>query len=321
MDNSIYEEASAELSRRRQRAVSENDRRIAEINRRLPQIREINDTLFRTGRELIGIIAGAKGEDVSARIEELRRCNTGAQEMCRTILTQNGYPADYLDIHYTCPMCSDTGYSEGKICQCMKALCGKIAAEKLNQKACLTLSDFETFDLSYYDGDSYPQMKKHLEHCRDFAANFPENYENLLMMGKTGLGKTHLSLAIAKKVLEKGYNVIYDSAVNLLGSIEEQHFGREHSSELLELVMDCDLLILDDLGTEYESQFFKSTIYNIVNTRLNRRKSTIISTNFDINAIGRRYDERMASRLITMYTCLGFAGEDIRLLKKNRDYQ
>ena len=139
------------------------------------------------------------------------------------------------------------------------------------------------------------------------------------MTGRTGLGKTHLSLSIVNKVLEKGYSVIYDSAVDLLAGIEQQHFSRERSSVLLDTVLECDLLILDDLGTEYESQFYNSTIYSIVNTRLSRRRPTIISTNMGLDAIRRRYDERMVSRLMTMFTVMNFLGEDVRLQKKRRE--
>ena len=316
MDQSVYEQATAEMSQRRQRACAENDRRIREINRDLPQIREINDTLYRTGRELIGLIAGAGGKDISQEIEKIRRCNLDAQAMSRSLLRENGYPEDYLDVQYTCKECSDTGSVDGKVCQCFRRLCGRIAADKLNKKTCLTLCSFDTFDLSFYDGEFYQQMKHTYEYCLSYAENFTEGADSILMTGRTGLGKTHLSLSIANKVLDKGYSVIYDSAVNLLGSIEEQHFSRDHSSETLDLVLDCDLLILDDLGTEYESQFYNSTIYNIVNTRLGRRKPTIISTNMGLDAIRRRYDERMVSRLMTMYTVMNFLGEDIRLQKK-----
>ena len=135
------------------------------------------------------------------------------------------------------------------------------------------------------------------------------------MSGKTGLGKTHLSLAIAAKVLEKGYSVIYDSAINILRSIEREHFSRQHSSEMIDLVMNTDLLILDDLGTEYESAFYSATIYNILNSRLNCGKPTIISTNLDFVGISARYDERVVSRLVSVYTYLQFSGEDVRLQK------
>ena len=133
------------------------------------------------------------------------------------------------------------------------------------------------------------------------------------------MGKTHLSLAIARKVLERGYSVIYDSVINILRNIEKEHFSRDHSEEMIGLVMDTELLILDDLGTEYESAFYNSTVYNIINTRLNRGRPTIISTNLDFAGIRRRYDERVVSRITTVYKCMRFSGEDVRVqIAKNK---
>lgn len=315
MDNSIIERAETILTQRRNLAFAENEKRINEINRRIPQIREINDRLYSTGRELITLISSGT-DNVEQRIDELRRNNLGAQEMSRQLLKQNGYPADYLDIQYNCPRCRDTGYLNGSYCDCFRQLCGRLAAEELNKKTHLSLCSFDTFSLSYYQGDDYRIMDNILRFTKDYAMNFTRSSGSILMMGRTGLGKTHLSLAIADTVMKKGYGVIYDSTVNILRSIEREHFGREHSTETIDLVMDCDLLILDDLGTEYESPFYTSTIYNIINTRLNRSKPTIISTNMDYDSIARRYDERVVSRLTSVYKLCGFSGEDVRLQKK-----
>ncbi|MBQ9807689.1 MAG: ATP-binding protein [Ruminococcus sp.] len=316
MDNSVFEKAQSIMTSRRMKAVSENDRRIDEINRKLPQIKEINDALYSTGKELIGIITSGKGADVSGKIEELKRNNLGAQAMARKILTDNGYPADYLDIRYSCPKCHDTGYFGDQFCDCFRQLCGKLSADQLNKSAHLKLSSFETFSLSYYKGEDYTTMKNIFDLTRQFAETFGSETGSILMFGATGLGKTHLSLAIANRVLEKGYSVIYDSAINILRKIEQEHFSREHSSEMIDLVMDTDLLILDDLGTEYETTFYNATIYNIINTRLNKGKSTIISTNLGFEGIANRYDSRVVSRIVSAYSCLEFKGEDVRLQKK-----
>lgn len=318
MDNDILLRAEQIMKERRQRAISENDNRIAEINRRIPQIREINDTLCSAGRELISLIASGREGDASGRIEELRSYNLGAQEMSRQLLVQNGYPADYLDTHFNCPYCHDTGYVNGRYCICFRQLCGKLSAEELNKKTQLSLAGFDTFSLSYYQGEDYRIMDYILRFSRNYAETFTRKSGSILMLGRTGLGKTHLSLAIAAAVMKKGYGVIYDSAVNILRSIEREHFGRDHSTETIDLIMDCDLLILDDLGTEYESTFYTSTIYNIINTRLNRGRPTIISTNLSFEGIAGRYDERVVSRLTSVYTCLQFSGEDVRLQKKRQ---
>ena len=319
MDSEIFDKAQAILTNRRMRAVSENEMRIREVNEKIPQIREINEVLYNTGKELISIISNGKGKDISDKIEQLRQYNLGAQMMSKKILAENGYPEDYLEMHYTCPKCSDTGYNGSKFCDCFKALCGKLAADELNNNSQLELSSFDTFSLSYYSGENYNAMKNILEFTKQYAATFSPDSKSILMFGQTGLGKTHLSLAIANKVLEKGYGVIYDSAINILRKIEKEHFSREHSSEMIDLVMDTDMLILDDMGTEYESQFYTATIYNIINTRLNRGKPSIISTNLDFAGIGGRYDKRVVSRLVSMYSCLEFKGEDVRLQKRNNN--
>ena len=317
MDSEIFDKAQSILTLRRKKAETENEERIREINEKIPQIREINEVIFNTGKELISIISNGKGQDVSEKVEQLKQYNLGAQAMSRKILAEYGYPEDYLDMHYTCPKCCDRGYIGSKFCDCFNAVCGKLAADELNKSSQLSLSSFDSFSLSYYSGENYSAMKKILEYTMQYAATFTPQSKSILMFGQTGLGKTHLSLAIANKVLEKGYGVIYDSAINILRSIEKEHFSYEHSSEMIDLVMDTDLLILDDLGTEYETPFYNATIYNIINTRLNRGKPSIISTNLDLQGISRRYDKRVMSRIVSSYSCLEFKGEDVRLQKRN----
>lgn len=320
MESEIFDKAQAIMTNRRMTAISENEARISEINSKVPQIREINEVLYNTGKELIKIISDKNSVDAEKKIEQLRQYNLGAQEMSRKILAANGYPEDYLDIHYTCPICCDTGYNGSKFCSCFNRLCGKLSADELNKSAQLKLSSFDTFSLTYYQGEDYQTMKKILEYTRQYAATFSAKSSSIFLFGRTGLGKTHLSLAIANMVLEKGFSVIYDSVINILRSIEKEHFSREHTSEMIDLVMETELLILDDLGTEYETPFYNATIYNILNTRLNCGRPTIISTNLDFSGISRRYDERVVSRIVSAYKCLEFHGEDVRLqIARNRN--
>ncbi len=321
MDRDIFDKAQAIMTNRRMSAVSENERRIREINEKLPQIKEVNDVLFNTGKELISIISSGNRAEIDLKIQQLRNYNNGAQSMAKKILAENGYPENYLDIQYNCPICSDTGYNGSRFCSCFNKLCGKLSADALNKNAQLKLSSFDSFRLTYYQGDAYFTMKRILEFTQQYAATFsPKTSSSIFMTGRTGLGKTHLSLAIANTVLSSGYSVIYDSVINILRNIEREHFSREHSSEMIDLVMDTELLILDDLGTEYETQFYNATIYNIINTRLNSGKPTIISTNLDFKGISGRYDERVVSRIVSVYKYLQFQGEDVRMqIRKTSD--
>lgn len=315
------EQARAEISARRNRAITENDRKFEEINTLIPEIAEINKQLFQTSRNLMQIIRN--GENTEERIEILKRQNQQAQIMVRKLLAANGYPENYLEIKYTCPRCNDTGYSGGTYCSCLTTLTAKIAAAELNKNAQVNLCSFESFDLSYYAGhktesgaDCYKAMSIIFEFCKSYAENFSKGSPSILMFGKTGLGKTHLSLSIASVVLKKGFSVLYDSVINFLRKIENEHFGRDTSgNDTLSLLLECDLLILDDLGTEFDTPFYQSMIYNIINTRINRCLPTIISTNMDWNGISNKYEERITSRIFATYTNHQFVGYDVRILK------
>ena len=322
MNDLILQEAQRTISSRRLYAKSENERRYKEINQKIPQIAEINRQLAQTAIKVLDTLKD--GENVQQRLEMLQRQNMEAQEISSKMLEKYGYPADYLDIHYICEQCQDTGYFNGCMCDCMKKVLATLAVNKLNERAQLSLSSFGQFSLEYYRNkkdaqncDCYQTMESILNACQGYAQSFTANAPSLLFYGKTGLGKTHLSLSIANEVLLKGYDVIYDSIINLLQQIEREHFGREKGElDTLELLLNVDLLILDDLGTEFDTPFYVSTIYNIINTRINRGMPTIISTNLDPAGIRRRYEERIVSRLFAVYECMHFVGSDIRLMKK-----
>ncbi len=315
------EQARGIINARRNRARTMNDERFAEINTRIPEIAEINRQLFQTSRSIMQIIQS--GESTEKRIEELKSQNQQAQLMVRSLLKAYGYPENYLDMEYVCPKCSDTGYSAGTYCSCLTSLAAQIAANDLNRNAQINLCSFDSFDLSYYRGrkteggyDCYKAMEMIYNFCKEYAAHFSKDSPSILMYGNTGLGKTHLSLSIASAVLEKGYSVLYDSVINFLRQVENEHFGRDQSgNDTLSMLLECDLLILDDLGTEFDTPFYQSAIYNIINTRMNRSLPTIISTNMDWNGISHKYDERITSRTFATYVNHHFVGYDVRILK------
>lgn len=326
MDTEIYDKAHEIMRQRREKAQDEKDRRIQEINQKIPGIRGINNAILNTSREILKAIADGRGKDVAAEIGRIRENNIRMQNAAEQLLISYGYPPDYLSIHFACPECDDTGYINDRFCDCMKQVFGQLRAEEFNRYTHLELSRFEDFDLKYYSGDDYCTMKKILDFTRNYAETFTADAKSIMMSGSTGLGKTHLSLAIADRVIRRGFAVVYDSAINILESIEDEHYG-EHSRETLDAVLGADLLILDDLGTEQESKFLKSKIFNIIDTRISRRKPTIISTNLNLADISKRYDGRIASRLAGNYEQICFPGKDVRLqirreqLDGNKNYR
>lgn len=306
MDTEIYEKAHAIMSERRAKAIEINDSRTNRICSEIPEIAEINRSLFNTGREIMNIIS--KGGNVS--IEKIRQKNIESQNKIRHLLVSHGYSSDYLDLHYNCPKCSDTGYNNSEFCDCMKKLIEEFMAEEVNRNSNIELSDFDSFDLKYYTGEDYFTMQKIFGFTKNYAEKFTLNSENILMSGSTGLGKTHLSLAVANKVMRRGFNVIYDSALNVMYNVDKERYNE---GDTLKAIMNADLLILDDLGAEQETKSSVSTVYNIINTRIARRKPTVISTNLESNEISQRYGARVRSRLIGNYRQLHFSGNDIRL--------
>lgn len=224
----------------------------------------------------------------------------------------------------SCSKCNDTGYVNGTICDCVKAIAADLSYSTLIGDMPLDSSTFENFELNFYSEDKNEkgisprkQMTSVLKTCREFADSFPGG-KNLLLTGSSGLGKTHLSLAIANVVLKKGFRVIYGSAQNLINEVNREAFDRSGSTEKIDSLNSCDLLILDDLGTEFSTQLSTSTVYNIINTRLMKGLSTIISTNLDIRQINDTYSERVASRIIGSYTICPCFGCDIRLIKARK---
>ncbi len=317
INNNIYKEASDIITQRRIDAelYLEERQRIAES--KCPEIAMINAQLAQTGIKLFESLSN--GEDIKAQIAKLEAENLEAQKMLKKALIANGFREDHLEIKHTCEKCNDTGYFENKRCDCFFELVSQLSAKHLNSTSMLKLCSFDTFDLDYYKGlktpdgtDVFERMKSVFEYCKNYAENFSPDSCGIFMLGQTGLGKTHLSLAIAEKVISKGYSVAYDSIINFLMQVERDHFRRS-DTDTLPMLLEVDLLILDDLGSEYENNsFYASTIYNIINTRLNNGLPTIISTNLSPAQLQKRYDDRIISRLFSMFDYLRFFGEDIR---------
>lgn len=311
----IYDEALRRIQARRIRAQEQQERRTEQIRAEIPETAEL-DRQLRTA--CLSIVQALKSENRSERLKKLESHCLGADAMLRKILTAHGYPADYLDTQYTCKRCCDTGFVSGKPCECLEREIGIVGAEQLNAQSRLALCSFESFSLAYYRDlppEQYRIMERICQQCRSYAEQFhPRQSGNLLMIGNTGLGKTHLSLSIASVLLQKGFSVIYDSAGSLLHKLEQERFSRGEQSDTLDMLLECDLLILDDFGTEFDTSFTRSVIYTIFNSRLNAGRPFIVNTNLSKEDLQAQYGNRILSRLFSA-CIMQFYGTDIRLQK------
>lgn len=250
----------------------------------------------------------------------LRQKSRQLSERFDALLTENGFSRQDFLPKYDCPVCEDTGYTDGAPCACLRRLERKLAGASLSDNSPLTDSTFENFDLGYYPPECREKMRGIYEFCRRYAQTCERGSEGILMLGNTGLGKTHLSLAIANEALRRGLNVIYGSAGNLLSKISREHFSSD-AGKSLEALLDCDLLILDDLGTEFTSALTLSALYTIINDRLLAGRPTVVSTNYTLEELRKHYDDRILSRLAGSYRMLSFVGSDVRILKRSQSLQ
>lgn len=307
------ERAKAIIDSRRESAEAAAEKKRIELEAISPELKDINYKISRAGLDALRVVGNGGGAEA---LEELAKLNLKNQEIRAEILKGFGLPADALEVHYTCPICEDTGIANGRYCECLKALVKQLQFENLCSCAPAKNSTFESFKLDYYKGEARDRMEQIYNYCKSWAYDFDRDSNSILMCGQTGLGKTHLSLAIANVVVSKGYNVIYSSSGNLLSKLEKEKFGRLKTDESPEeAVLACDLLILDDLGTEFVTEFVRASVYNIVNTRILSGLPTIINTNLLYDEIADKYDKRVYSRIIGDYTPLEFMGEDVRQIK------
>ena len=312
-----YKKAEQELAQRRSRALAERENHHRIAVETVPEILEAEEKMSRAGLATIKAV-GMGAADAKEYIQKLSEINLEAQAQRRLLLKSNGFPEDWLDVHYTCKKCEDKGFVSGIMCGCFKELLKSIEYEKLCSKLPVGNCRFDNFKLDYYPDGAGTSPKKRMEsvlnYCKAYAADFSRRSPSLLLYGKTGLGKTHLSLAIAGNAVEEGYGVIYSSAQNLFNKLEKDKFGKADANTE-EAILDCDLLIIDDLGAEFTTQFTVSALYNIVNSRELEGKPTIISTNLMLEQLTKAYGERIASRILSNYVMLYFDGSDIRQIK------
>jgi len=320
-----FEAAKARLEQRRSASLTRQQQNVAVAYARFPRLKEINDEmkrLFAQAGEMMRMAPGPERDAFSAKLRAEGDILTKEKE---AILADNGLPKDYLQRQYTCKKCGDTGQTVEGTCECMKLLMKQARFERINNISGIRLADFDSFDLNFYskqsqDGNAsdYQIMQGNLTYCKNYAETFnPQTAKNLLMIGGTGLGKTHLSLAIARSVIERGYQVVYGSMQELMSAMEKEQFDYDSEEITLDSLKTCDLLILDDLGTEFITQFSTACMYTLINGRINAGLPTIINTNLSYKELEEIYTPRICSRIMGTYQEIAFYGDDIRIQKNN----
>ena len=326
-DGKIMRRALARFDEDKQRRAQQMEERRQLLYTRIPRLAEIEREL---GGTMSQIIASAlrRGADPMPAIRVIRDKNLDLQQERRDVLLAYGYDANYLDEEPHCPLCRDSGYRGSAVCSCLQQYYAREQIAELSQLLNMGSETFETFNLDWYSKERngrprspYEAAERNFDTCRDYANQFSPRSGNLLLFGPSGLGKTFLSACIARVVSENGYSVVYDTASHIFGQFEAAKFRRDEedgSDADVARYMDCDLLIMDDLGTEMTTAFVQSALYQIVNSRLVRGKKTIINTNLLLKEIGQRYGAAVQSRIEGEYEQLPFIGEDIRKLKRQR---
>ena len=298
---SAYALAMEELNLRQEKNKAEMEMRHGEVLIKVPEMAKVEAELTKEGTKLLrAVLDGGRDFDkIKSEIQSL-------QEKKKRLLNENGFGEDYLNDICSCEKCRDTGFVDGLRCDCHKILINKYIAKNSNLSELMRKQTFENFDMGLFDGDEKVErvMKKACLDALEFSNNFDEEKSSLLIMGAAGTGKTFLSSCIANRALERGKTVYYVSAFQIFDMFEKIHFEK--------YINDADLLIIDDLGTEFVTQFTAAALFNLVNSRLIEEKSTVISTNLGKGELADLYSQRIASRLTGEYKVILTLGKDLR---------
>lgn len=275
-------------------------------------VREIDEALSATASRIFG--AALCGKDgLEERIAEIKKDTADLRDARAILLERAGYPADYSDVKYECEKCQDLGFVETKMCDCFKRALVLKGYETSGLGALIGRQTFDNFSLDYYSGADRERMKKNYDIIRTYAEKFSAKSGSLLFVGGTGLGKTHLSSALAKTVIDGGHDVLYTSALGMVTDFERAKFRGEGDTSVY---YSTELLIIDDLGTEGAGAYTETFIYNVIDTRICKGMPTVVSTNLEPRELSERYGERIGSRLLGVYQPLLFCGEDVRFKKR-----
>ena len=324
LSNSQYQAIMRIYNQRQFQNKREQDERIKEIFEKIPQVEALTDeitaTMAQAGRmKIMGDAVGAAAMKKEAAM---------LKEQKAKYMERSGYPADYMEMKYRCPDCKDTGYHDGKKCHCFKRIEIEILYDQSNIKDVLARENFDTLSMEYYDREKIDEktgmtvleyMTMVIEECKEYVQNFGEEKGSILFTGSTGCGKTFLSNCIARELIQRGFSVVYLTATDMFDVLSESRFGNrdeEEAKDRAAYILDCDLLIIDDLGTEMINTFTASQLFYCVNERLNRKKGTIISTNLALNRMQDEFTERVTSRIMSQYKIFPLLGEDLRFVRR-----
>ena len=328
--NHQYNSIMREYDARRLKSHREAMARRGELYAKIPRLRELDDAIAHGSVESakLSLSGGPKA------LLALRGRNEALSAEKKALIAANGYPEDYLDPHYLCTDCSDTGFIGREKCHCFRQAIVDMLYSQSNVRQAIVRENFDTFSYRYYPDDYIEEsvrmtplenMRRVVASAKQFIEGFDTSPDNLLIYGNTGVGKTFLTNCIARELIMTGHTVIYLTAFELFDILERRKFSRPENAEdddyseaasQFSHIRDCDLLIIDDLGTELNNAFISSQLYQCINERLLGRKATVISTNLSFEQLKNNYSERIFSRITGSYTFLKIVGEDIRIRKK-----
>lgn len=315
LTNTQYDQILHQYEMKQLRSRREAERRLEYVYDHVPGYQDLDDS--------VAALSVAQGKKLLAgdedAMEDLRDILAELSGRKAKLLEDAGFPTDYLEPVYECPDCKDTGYIDGQKCHCFKHAMITLLYEQSNIQEMLCTENFHSLSYEYYEGEDLSRFKNAVKTCQNFVKNFNSDYHNLFFYGTVGTGKSFLSGCVAKELIESGHSVIYFSATGLFDLLSKNSFDYKNREELRDTYADlyqCDLLIIDDLGTELTNQFVTSQLFALLNERHMGKKATVISTNLSLEELRNRYSDRIFSRITSNYEICKLSGQDIRMYKK-----
>ena len=315
--NTQYDSIMREYARRQTSSRQELEERLARIHEQVPELSPLEESITGCQAEKVRAAVSQDRGRMAELEEEIRRLS----DRRTALLAEHGLSLSDLEPVYGCPDCHDTGYIDGQKCHCFLQAEIDLLYHQSHLKEVLEKENFTTFSYSWYEGEDRELMRRNVMEARMFIENFDKSFQNLLLLGAVGTGKTFLSNCIAKELMDSCHSVVYLTAFQLFDLLSKAAFGtgknaQQNYQQTYPYIFDCDLLIIDDLGTELPNSFTVSQFFLCVNERILRKKSTLISSNLDMEALRNIYSERTLSRIISCYTIRQLPGNDIRIKKK-----